>query len=401
MPNGLRIVSESMDQTRTAALGVWVLCGSRHEPRRLAGISHLLEHLVFKGTETRSAYDIAVELESVGGHINAVTDREYTCYYAHCLGEHLPLAVDVLTDLVRNAVIRPDDLEMEKGVVLEEILNLDDSPEDQVLDDLTEAMIPDHALGRPVLGSEKSVTDISRDDVLAYRQTWYNSSHIIISAAGAVDHDALVDQLNAIFTESVNPETNNQSEVLLGEPVSLVKHRQISQAHVSMASFSPAYGDLRRYPLVIANTYLGGGMASLLFQSLREERGLVYTVYSWLDFWSDAGQMGIYFGTSPDRKVEAETLVREAIESLLLRPMETLDLKRIRDQIVYGFQISSEDPQVRMQRLAKMEIQSGEFVEDEIIIERYQRVSPEEIHRVVNQYCPLDRWSKAIIEPSS
>lgn len=401
LPNGLRIVSEQMDQTQTVALGVWVLCGARHEPRRLAGISHLLEHLVFKGTESRSAYDIAVQLESVGGHINAVTDREYTCYYAQCLGQHLPLGVEVLSDMVLNALIRPEDLDMEKSVVLEEILNLDDSPEDQVTDDLTEAMIPNHAMGRPILGSESSVSGMTREDVLSYREHWYNGAHIIVSVAGAVDHDALVEQLKRLFNRPSknNNDINSQSDVILGNPVTLIKHRPISQSHVTWGCFGPAYKDHDKYALTLANTYLGGGMASLLFQRLREEKGLVYSVYSWLDLWSDTGQMGIYYGTSADRKFQSESLVEEAIVQLLNTPMDNQSLSRIRNQIIYGFQMASEDPQVRMQRLAKMEIQCGEFQEDKVTIGYINQLTSEEIQRVVNLYCSLDRWSKAIIEP--
>ena len=199
LPNGLRVVSEPLSGTRTAALGVWVLCGARHESLAQAGISHLLEHLVFKGTENRSAYEIAVHLEALGGQLNAVTDREYTCYYAQFLGQHLDQAVDVLADLVQNALIQPADLALEKQVVIEEVYNLEDNPEDLVLDDLTEIFYPDQPMGGNILGSEKSIKGIKRPHLLTYMDTWYNGANLLISAAGAVDHDELVACVSRYF----------------------------------------------------------------------------------------------------------------------------------------------------------------------------------------------------------
>ncbi|MCK5146013.1 insulinase family protein [bacterium] len=399
LPNGLRIVSETMDQTHSVALGIWILCGSVDEDIHLTGISHLLEHLVFKGTEHRSGYDIAVSLESLGGSLNAVTDREYTCYYTHSLSRHIDDALEVLSDLTQKARISKKDIEIEKAVVAEEILSLEDSPEDQVVDNLMSSMYPDDAMGRPVLGSEETLATISQDDLFRYREKWYNASHIIISAAGDVDHDVFVQKVEALFGNMKPGDSNGHMRTKSGVPTDIIHNKDISQSHVALGVAGPSYTDNEKYSIILGNTYLGGGMASLLFQQLREESGLVYTIYSWNDFYHDTSQTGIYFGTSPKNRSKAVSMVKNITNDFVDISMTEEDLLRIKDQIVFGFQLASEDSHIRMQRLAKMEIHYGKFFEDNTIINRFKSITTQNIQDVLRQYLNSNRWFSAIIEP--
>jgi len=367
LPGGLRVITESMPSMLSASLGIWVGVGSRDETPPLAGASHYLEHLLFKGTRRRSALQIASELDAVGGELNAFTAKEHTCYYATVLASDLPLAVDVVGDLVTSAIIRGADVDNERGVIHEEIAMRDDEPSDAVFDLFSEALFGDTPLGRPVLGTTRSITDLSRTQIAGYYRRRYQPQSMVVAAAGAVDHvtvlrlvrKAFADQLSGdadpdpIRLDDIGQRTPAQQVALIDRPT--------EQAHILLGGFTPGRHDERRYALSVLNTALGGGMSSRLFQEIREKRGLAYSVGSSVSHYAGVGSYNVYAGCAPRNVDEVLGLIREELDRVAVKGLSTEEVERAKGQLRGGMVLGMEDTGSRMSRIAKSELSFGEY----------------------------------------
>ena len=403
LPGGLRVVTEAVPGARSAAYGVWVDVGSRDESPELAGASHYLEHLLFKGTARRGALEIAAALDEVGGETNAFTDKEYTCYYARVLDSDLPLAVDVVSDMVTSSLLLPQDVEAERSVVLEEIAMHDDDPGDAVHDLFAEALYGDHPLGRPVIGTVESIERLSRDALHAHYRATYTPDRMVVAAAGGLDHDALVALVEQAF-DGVLSGDGRPAPVRprSGGPAGLadvvVDDRPGEQANVLLGTTGLARDDRRRWALGVLNSALGGGMSSRLFQGIREERGLAYSVYSYTDAHSDTGSFGVYAGCAPGKVGQVLDLVRAELAEVAEKGVTDEEVRRaqgnLRGQLVLGL----EDTGSRMSRLGKAELVHGEVLTTDQVLDRISAVTPDEVREVARDV--LDRLrALAVIGP--
>jgi predicted Zn-dependent peptidase len=382
LDNGIRIVTETMPWVRSVSIGIWLTSGSRHEPARLNGISHFLEHMAFKGTRRRSTRDIALSLESLGGHLNAFTEKEFTCYCALVLDQHLPQAVDVLSDILQYPRMTVKDLKSEKGIIAEEIRNLEDTPEDNIHDWFIQTVFSGHPMGAPILGTEKSLKRMKRADLLAHRESQYVYSNCIVTAAGNLNHDALVRMVEKHIRSLSEAEPAAGIPAAFGGERSKTVRAPISQSHLCVGVPGLSYLDERKFPLIVLDTYFGGGMSSRLFQNLREDKGIAYSIYSFLDFWSDIGLWGVYTGTSPDACETALKAIRKEYRILLEKGISESALNRVKSQIMGNLLLMFEDTGNRMNRLAKMEAYTQSYFKMEGVIERVRSVKRKDIRAV-------------------
>ena len=355
LSNGLRVVSESMPDVRSVSVGIWIDAGSRDEKPQVAGASHFLEHLLFKGTARRSAQEIAESLDAVGGDMNAFTSKEYTCFYARCLDRDLPLAVDVLGDMMTSSRVRSADVDAERDVVLEEIRMHLDTPDDLVHSLWSEAFFREHPLGREVLGSVDSITNMTRAQVHRYYRRAYVPANLVIAAAGNLDHDRLVELVGEVFGGIEDPGTPLRKSVppLRPEPASAFTKKPTEQVHLVLGGPGLARGDDRRWAAAVLNQALGGGMASRLFQEVREKRGLVYTVYSYQEVHGDVGAFAVYAGSAPQRAQEVLQVVTTELAKARGDGLSEAELARAKGNLTGSLVLSLEDTGSRMSRLGK------------------------------------------------
>jgi predicted Zn-dependent peptidase len=388
LPGGLRVVTEAVPGARSAAVGVWVGVGSRDETPALSGASHFLEHLLFKGTRTRSALDIAVAVDAVGGDLNAFTSREHTCYYAHVLGADLPMAVDLVCDVVTDAVIAPPDVEAERGVILEEIAMRDDDPSDLVGDLFGEALFGSTPLGRPVIGDVATIETLTRDRIAGYYQRKYTPDTMVVAVAGAVDHAALVAQVRAAFGARLDtgatPRPPRTGSAPKRAPVRrvTVAERPTEQANLVLGGTGLARTDERRFALSVLNNALGGGMSSRLFQEIREKRGLAYSVYSFTSHHAGAGQFGVSVGCHPAKVPEVLSLVREQLAEVAAHGVTDAEVARGKGQSRGGLVLGLEDSGSRMSRIGKGELAYGEVLTVDEVLARIDAVTVEDCRAV-------------------
>jgi predicted Zn-dependent peptidase len=379
LDSGVRVVTESMPGVRSVSIGVWIASGSRHETAPVGGISHLLEHMAFKGTERRNPYEIAVSLEALGGHLNAFTEKEFTCYCALVLDEHLEQAVDVLADIVQHPVLRPADLRSEKGIIHEEIRNVQDTPEDLIHERFLETVFSRHPLGAPILGTPATLRGIRREDLLTHRKSRYVYSNCIVSAAGNVDHRRLCRMIDSRFRDLGAGRPAKALPPKIGAVRARTVRAPVSQGHICTGALGVSYTDRRKFPLLVLDTYFGGGMSSRLFQKLREEQGLSYSVYSFLDFWSDTGLWGVYTSTSPETLNRALDAIRAETRILIREGMPAAALERVKSQIIGNLLLTYEDCGHRMSRLAKMEAYTRSYTPIERVMQRFRSISVRDI----------------------
>lgn len=388
LPGGLRILTEAMPGVRSAAFGIWVGVGSRDEEPGLAGASHYLEHLLFKGTARRSALDIAASVDAVGGELNAFTTKESTCYYAHVLDTDLPMAVDLVSDVVLNATIAAADVDSERGVILEEIAMRDDDPGDYVHDLFGETLFGDHPLGRPVLGTVESIESISRDQVAGYYRDRYRQPLIVVAAAGQVDHDSVVELVSVAFADrlggSALPAPPRAGDATGPAPVGRVSllRRDTEQAHLVLGGTGLARSDERRFALAVLNNALGGGMSSRLFQEIREKRGLAYSVYSFTSQYAGAGSFGVYAGVQPSNAHQAVALMREQLADIADHGLSDTEVTRGKGQAKGGLVLGLEDASSRMSRIGKAELVHGEVLTVDELLARVDAVTPDDVREV-------------------
>ena len=370
LPGGLRVVTEFLPAVRSVALGIWVGVGSRDEDIPHAGATHYLEHLLFKGTSTRTALEISAEMDAVGGEMNAFTAKEYTCYYARVLDVDLPLAIDVLSDMVTASLIEPKDVDAERNVVLEEIAMNEDDPADTVHEAFTGRLFGDTPLGRPILGTVDSINAITRDQIFEHYRARYTPPHLVVVAAGNLDHDAVVAAIATAFgpvlgdfagTEPAAPRLRDAGGLwdgygsAAGSGTTLIS-RPIEQANLVLGCEGLARTDDRRFALGVLNAALGGGMSSRLFQEVREKRGLAYAVYSFSSQHADTGLWGIYAGCLPSKADEVLSICTAEVAKVVESGLTDAELKRGKGQVRGGIVLGLEDPSSRMTRLGKAEL---------------------------------------------
>jgi predicted Zn-dependent peptidase len=388
LPGGLRVVTEAMPGARSAAVGIWVGVGSRDESLSLAGASHYLEHLLFKGTATRSAMEIAAAMDAVGGELNAFTAKEHTCYYAHVLAEDLPLAVDLVSDVVLHATVSAADVDAERGVVLEEIAMRDDDPSDGVHDLFSEGLFGDHPLGRPVLGTVASIESLRRSQVAGYYRRRYQLPRMVVSVAGRLDHRTVVRLVRKAFSALLDsdrtPDPIRPASRVAGTPARPVVtiNRPTEQANLVLGTFGLARDDDRRFALSVLNNALGGGMSSRLFQEIREKRGMAYSVYSYSSQYAGAGQFGVYVGCQPARVRQVLDVVREQFEDVAAHGLSDSEIVRGKGQVRGGLVLGMEDPGSRMTRIGKGEIAYGDVLEVDELLDRIEAVTPDDVRAV-------------------
>lgn len=399
LANGTRLVSEDIPHVRSVSLGIWVGCGSRFEEPQEHGVSHFLEHLLFKGTANRTAKEIAESLESVGGHLNAFTTKEYTCFYAKVLDEHLDLAVDVLTDMFFHSLMTEDDIAKEKRVVLEEISMYEDSPDELVHDLFNQAAWPDHPLGRPILGTVESIGSLDRERVLDFYRRHYVPSQTVIAAAGNVDHKALRDRLTPIFSAPGGQPPVNMITTPLASAAVKFHEKDTEQVQICVGVPGLSQEDDDIYVLHVLNNVLGGGVSSRLFQEIREERGLAYSVYSYPTSHIDSGLFVVYAGTSPANAPEVTELLVREMAKIKADGITEGELARTKEQIKGSLFLGLESVSSRMSRLGKSEICFNRIITPEEVIDRVARVTLGDIHRVANKLFRKELFSLTTVGP--
>jgi predicted Zn-dependent peptidase len=391
LPSGLRIVTEAIPTTRSAAVGIWVGVGSRDETPAMSGASHFLEHLLFKGTEKRTALEISAEIEAVGGETNAFTTKEYTCYYARVLDADLPLAVDVLCDAVAGSVLDPADVETERGVILEEIAMHEDEPGDEVHDVFTEAIFgAGTPLGRLISGTETTISPMTRAQINRFYRTRYQAPQIVVAAAGNLDHARVVRLVRAAVAGSpldARPAAPAPTRGSTGgsrprRPVILVRHRDTEQAHIVLGCAGINRADERRFALGVLNNVLGGGMSSRLFQEIREKRGLAYSVYSYGTQYADAGVFAVYAGCAPGKAEEVLALIRAELATVAAEGIEAEELARGKGMVKGSYVLGLEDTGSRMSRLAKSELLYGDLMAVDELLARVDAVTLDEVNEL-------------------
>lgn len=396
LPGGVRVLTESMPGLRSTTVGAWVGVGSRDETDGHHGATHFLEHLLFKGTARRSAMDIAEAFDEVGGEANAATGKEHTCYYARVLDTDLPMAVDVISDMVTSASIDADELETERGVILEEIAMNDDDPSDVAHEEFAQAVLGDHPLGRPIGGTPASIQAVPRDAVWEHYQWHYRPETLVVAAAGGVDHDALctqvVDALGAGGWEldpSAPPRARRDGADAAGVgahgAVELEVHRPVEQANVILGSVGISASDDRRFTLSVLNAALGGGMSSRLFQEIREKRGLAYSTYSFASGHAGTGVFGLYAGCTPGKVDEVTALLGSELDRLADGGITEAELTRSVGQLCGGMVLGLEDTGSRMSRLGKSELVSGELLSIAESLDRIRSVTLEDVQTLASE----------------
>jgi len=380
LPNGFRIVTEHMPGLQSAAIGVWVLAGARNERADQNGVAHFLEHMAFKGTKRRNALQIAEAIEDVGGYINAYTSREVTAYYVRVLKEDVPLALDVVADILRNPVFDSREIEIERGVILQEIGQAADTPDDIIFDWLQEEAYPDHPLGRTILGAEERVRGFARPDLEGFVDQYYRPGQMILSAAGAVDHDALVRMAGDMFGDMI-PSTVIEPPLARFQGGEARHIKDLEQAHFALAFESPDYADPDIYTTQIYASALGGSMSSRLFQEIREKRGLCYTIYAQVGAYADTGMMTIYAGTSADQLGDLAGITIDEMKRAA-DDMSAPEVERARAQMKAGLLMGLESPSNRAERLARMLQIWGRVPDLSEVVGRIDAVTLEDVRRI-------------------
>lgn len=382
-PSGLRILSESVPGALSTSIGFWIAVGSRDEDSVAYGSTHFLEHLLFKGTPRRSALDIAIAFDQVGGEHNALTAKEHTCYYAKVQDQDLPMAIEVLADMVAASVIDAEEFEVERQVILEELAMADDDPSDVAHERITETVLRAHPLGRPIGGNPDTIRASTRDSVLEHYARYYRPHELVVTAAGAVDHGDLVKRVTQALGDAgwdLGATTAPAARRIVTQadidraPRSLVIERPLEQAVVALATHGLRATDERRPALSVLSSVLGGGMSSRLFQEIRERRGLAYSVYSFASAYADAGMFGMAAGTSPSHVAEVAGLMTTELTSIAQEGITAEELARTRGNIAGASALALESSDARMMRLGRSELSTGEFVDRDEGLLRLSRV---------------------------
>jgi predicted Zn-dependent peptidase len=398
-PSGLRLVTETLPHVRSVAIGAWLTRGSRHESDQESGIAHFTEHMLFKGTERRSARDLAQAIDSVGGQVDAFTSKEYVGYYIKVLDEHVPVALDLLSDMLLNPALNPGDIVREQGVVLEEIKMVEDAPDDLVHEMFAQKFWPRHPLGRPILGTAETVSSFSQARLRDYFNRTYVAPHLVVAAAGHLDHDQLRDAVAKAFEPLSSARVDLPATTPQVSPGIEERIKDIEQSHVCLGT--AAYGERHedRHAVFVLNTILGASMSSRLFQHIREERGLAYSVFSNLTTYTDAGMISIYAGCAADKVDEVVSLSLAELHSLRTTPVPADELRRAKDHLKGSVMLGLENTSSRMSHLARQEMVFGRHLTFDEILASIESVSAEDVQRVAEDLFLDDGLVASVVGP--
>jgi predicted Zn-dependent peptidase len=385
LDNGLTIITEQMKHVRSASVGIWVRSGSRHEPEDLNGISHFIEHTLFKGTANRTSREIAVESDAIGGHVDAFTSREVASYYVKVLDEHLPRAFDLLADLLTAPLFSNEELDRERNVVLEEIKMVEDTPDDLVHEVFVANFWPDHPLGRSILGTAGTLSSFDHDRVDEFFKNIYTPRNLVVAGAGNLEHATFADMVAGYFSKL--PDRATRLQVTAPSPAvrRVGISKDLEQAHLMVGTRCPSLISEDRYSVHVLNVILGGGMSSRLFQTIREEHGLAYAVYSGVNAYTDAGYLSMYAATSPDQIAEVIRLSLEEFNKLKDEKVGEAELQRAKDQLKVSIMLSLESTSARMSNLARQEILFGRHFTLDEILDRIDSVSADDVQRMAHE----------------
>jgi predicted Zn-dependent peptidase len=392
LPNGLIVLTERMDHLRSVAMGVWIKSGSRCEAAEINGISHFVEHMLFKGTRSRSAQHIAREMDSIGGNLDAFTGKETICFNVKSLADHVPIALDVLADLVLNPVFASMEIERERGVILEEIKIDEDNPDVLVHELFTQNFWKDHPLGKPILGTTTTVGKLDQQKLFDYHTGRFRGGNMVFTAAGCLDHDQFVDSVAQKFTALPAGEAEQEMQTPQASARILLQNKKsLEQVQLCLGVPAPPITDDNRYATLILNTVLGGGMSSRLFQTIREERGMAYSIYSDLSPYSDTGALCVYAGTSAGKALEVVDLVMAEFRSLKETPLSDEELTRAKDQLKGNILMGLESSNSRMANLARQEMYFHNFMTVEEVIARISAVDAAQVQAMAQRLFDPDR----------
>jgi predicted Zn-dependent peptidase len=392
LPNGLIVLTERMEHIRSVAMGVWIKSGSRCEAPEINGISHFVEHMLFKGTRSRSSLSIAREMDSIGGNLDAFTGKETICFNVKSLADHVPIALDVLTDLVLNPTFASTEIERERGVILEEIKIDEDNPDVLVHELFTQNFWKDHPLGKPILGTTQTVGRLDQQKLFDYHAGRFRGGNMVFSAAGDLEHDQFVDAIAQKFAPLLPGEPAFESQTPQASARILLQNKKaLEQVQLCLGVPAPPITDDNRFATLILNTILGGGMSSRLFQTIREERGLAYAIYSDLSPYSDTGSLCVYAGTSAGKALEVVDLVMAEFRNLKENPLSEEELKRGKDQLKGNILMGLESSNSRMANLARQEMYFHQFFTAEEVIARIETVTAEQIQGMAKRLFIPDR----------
>jgi len=396
LPSGLRIVTEEEKSVRSAAFGIWVNVGSRDESNSTAGASHFLEHLLFKGTKKRTSLEISSAIEAVGGETNAFTSKEYTCFYARVIDKHLPLAVDVISDLITSSVVKKEDVDAERKVVLEEIAMRDDDPSDLIHDLFLEKYYGDTPLGRPILGTVQSIKGMSRDTVFNYYQNRYKPEDLVVAVAGNIKHRKVVDMVeNALSKDGFLDQSKTDYKLRKASNVKVsgkgkvtLLNKKTEQAHIIYGVPGVARDDKSRFALSILSSAIGGGMSSRLFQEIREKRGLAYSTYAYSQQFAGSGVLSFYVGCKPSKAEESVKVIQSILFDIAENGLTLEEIDRAKGSVSGALVLSQEDTGSRMTRIGKSELVYGQVLSFDEILSEIANVTPEQIREIARKTLP-------------
>lgn len=401
LANGAKVLIEEIPHVRSAAIGVFVKVGSKHEPEELNGISHFIEHMLFKGTETKSAREIAEVFEEMGGQLNAYTSKEHTCFYVRVLDENLSEAMDVLFDMLFNSAMNEKDVDTERGVIIEEINMYEDSPDELVHDVFSQTIMAGHPLGRPILGHEETIASLSRVTIKDYYRTFYHPANMVIAVVGNIKGDQVLDRL--VGYEGYRPDAGIIKETLvpqLTEGINMIP-KDIEQVQICLGVPGISYTDERRYTQTVMNSILGGGISSHLFQKIREEKGLAYSVFSYPSTYRETGTYAIYVGTGPTKVREFFALLRDELDRFICEGVTSEEVKRTQSQIKASLFLGMESVMARMNRLGKSELLYGQVTPAEEVIQKVFAVTPQMVQDYARETLGKGPYTLAVIGESS
>jgi predicted Zn-dependent peptidase len=383
LPNGIKVVTEQIEHVHSVSIGIWVKTGSRFETREQQGISHFIEHMLFKGTPRHTAVDIARRIDSVGGFINAFTGKEYTCFYVKILKQHLPLAIDLLTDIFFNSLFAPDDIEKERSVIMQEIHMIKDTPDDYIQDLFNEAYFSGHPLGYPIQGEAATIESLDRERLVSFFTCEYlQPQRIIIAAAGDLTHEQVLGGLQGTFNGLAPAQEQPAGNSFAPQQRVIFNYRRLEQVHVCMGTIGLSHLDPQRYALYVLNTLFGGSMSSRLFQEIREQQGLAYSVYSFISSYVDTGVFGVYMGVKKELAQQAIAIVLHEIEKLTQEKIGAEELDSAKEQLKGNLLLSTESTDNRMSRLAKSEIYYNSYIPLEDVVAEIDAVTSDAVQEL-------------------
>lgn len=398
LKNGIRVIAEKIDSVHSVSFGIYIGTGSRNETAKMNGISHFIEHMMFKGTENMNSREIAQRIENIGGQINAFTSKECTCYYTRTLDSHLDIAMEVLSDMMLRSTFLEEEINKERGVVIEEINMYDDSPEELVHDIFQRKVWGESTLAYPILGSQEILNSIKRQDILDYIQDHYVPENIVISAAGNFEYEELYAKIDKYFGEWASKKRVDDVDKKAAFNKGIIqKQKEIEQVHMCIGIPGVSLRDQDVYPLIVVNTILGGGMSSRLFQSIREQRGLAYTVYSYLSHYIDTGLLTVYAGMNPTQYEEANKVILEELYKVKNEKISEEEIHKTKEQLKGSYMLGLESTSSRMHSLGKSELLTGKVRTPDEVLQELEKINKEQVDQVIDKVFDLDHVCISVV----